>query len=93
MHHPEKRTTTILNATYKKANLRKIIDSYDHLDTNQQESLHKLLSKYEDLFDGTLGKWTGTPYDIELKEGAEPHHSRPFPVPKIHELTLKTELD
>jgi hypothetical protein len=28
-----------------------------------------------------------------LKDNVEPHHARPFPVPKIHELTLKSELD
>ena len=33
------------------------------------------------------------PYNIELKEGAKPYHSRPFPIPKIHERTLKVELD
>ena len=33
------------------------------------------------------------PYNIELKEGAKLYHSRPFPVPKIHERTLKVELD
>ena len=33
------------------------------------------------------------PLDIKLKDNVEPHHARPFPVPKIHELTLKSELD
>ena len=33
------------------------------------------------------------PYNIKLKEGAKPYHSRPFPIPKIHERTLKVELD
>jgi hypothetical protein len=32
-------------------------------------------------------------YDIELKPYAKPYHSRPFPVPKIHEATLKIELE
>jgi hypothetical protein len=45
------------------------------------------------LFNGTLGTFTGAPYDIKLKDNVEPHHARPFPVPKIHELTLKSELD
>ena len=55
--------------------------------------LHALLSKYKHLFDGTLGTWHKEPYTIELKEGVKPYHSRPFPVPKIHEHTLKVELD
>ena len=30
---------------------------------------------------------------VELKDNVKPHHARPFPVPKIHELTLKSEPD
>jgi hypothetical protein len=63
------------------------------LNDKQRSQLFLLLNKYKDLFNGTLGTWTGTPYNIKTKEGAEPFHSRPFPVPKIHELTFKTELD
>ena len=33
------------------------------------------------------------PYDIKLKPNAEPYHGKPFPVPRIHELTFKQELD
>ena len=87
------RMTDILDAKYKKANLDEIAANADHLTNSEQESLLKLLKKYEDLFDGTLGTFTGTPYYIKLKDNVEPHHARPFPVPKIHELTLKSELD
>ena len=45
------------------------------------------------LFDGTLGTWNNEPYNIECKEGAKPYFSRPFPIPKICEHTLKVELD
>jgi hypothetical protein len=45
------------------------------------------------LFDGTLGKWTGEPYHIELKPSAIPYHARPYPVPRIHEQTLRKEVD
>ena len=85
--------TNILNAKYKKVNLDEIAANADHLTNSEQESQLKLLKKYEDLFDGTLGTFTGTPYDIKLKDNVEPHHARTFPVPKIHELTLKSELD
>jgi hypothetical protein len=87
------RMTDILDAKYKKADLNQIASSADHLTNSEQSSLLALLKKYEDLFDGTLGTFTGTPYDIKLQENAEPYHARPFPVPKIHELTLKSELD
>ena len=52
-----------------------------------------LLHEYEHLFDGTLGAWNNKPYNIELKEGATPYRSRPFPVPKVHEHTVKVKLD
>ena len=51
------------------------------------------MQKYECLFDGDLGTWHGKPYDIKLKPDAEPYHGKPFPVPLIHELTFKQELD
>ena len=76
-HQPETRSTRtskILDATYKPADLKKITDSADHLTLKQKSQLFLLLNKYKDLFDGTLGTWNGTPYDIKLKEGAEPHH-------------------
>ena len=50
-------------------------------------------SQIRTLFDGTLGTWNNEPYNIKLKEGAKPYHSRPFPIPKLHEHTLKVELD
>ncbi len=87
------RMNEILDAKYSKADLNEVAQSADHLTTSEQQKLLALLKKYEDLFDGTLGTFTGAPYDIKLKDNVEPHHARPFPVPKIHELTLKSELD
>ncbi len=55
--------------------------------------LLSLLHKYQHLFDGSLGIWNDKPNDIELKPNAKPYHSRPFQVPKIHEMTLKIELE
>ena len=49
--------------------------------------------KYEDVFDGTLGGVTGKPYDIKLKDNIEPFTTRPLPVTRIHEITLKSEHD
>jgi hypothetical protein len=87
------RMNEILDAKYSKADPNEAADSADHLTTSEQGKLLTLLKKYEDLFDGTLGTFTGAPHDIKLKDDVEPHHARPFPVPKIHELTLRSELD
>ena len=51
------------------------------------------MKKYECLFDGNIGTWNYKPYDIKLKLDAEPYHGKPFPVPRMHELTFKQELD
>ena len=83
----------ILDAKYTPADLDEVIWMCGHLTKDKKHQLHALLSKYEHLFDGTLGTWNNKPYNIKLKEGAKPYHSRPFPVPKIHERTLKVELD
>ena len=42
------------------------------------------------MFDSTLGNYTGTEYIID---GAKAYHSKPFPIPKIHKETLKTEVN
>ena len=48
---------------------------------------------YDNIFDGNLGTWTGKTYDLPMKKDVEPHHNWEFPVIKIHELTLTTEID
>ena len=83
----------ILDVKYAPVDLNAVIQACRHLTEDEKSQLHALLCKYEHLFDGTLGTWNNKPYNIELKEGAKPYHSRPFPVPKIHEHTLKVELD
>jgi hypothetical protein len=96
-HQPDKKTSRkaskILDTRYEPANLKEITDAAEHVTPLQRKNVYKLLIKYKDQFDGTLGKWNSTPYDIKLKECAEPYHARALPVPKIHELTLKKELD
>jgi hypothetical protein len=88
-----KRVKEILDAKYEPANLENIAESCTNLTKEQQDDLHTLLTKYESLFDGTLGHWKGEDYDIELKENASPYHARPFPIPRIHEQTLRHEVD
>ena len=83
----------ICDAMYVPADLDEVVWMCGHLTKDKKGQLHALVSKYVHLFDGTLGTWQKEPYNIELKEGVKPYHSRPFPVPKIHEHTLKVELD
>ena len=87
------RLKKILDAKYEAADLAKVVSACDYLNADEQSQLLTLLRKYEHLFDGTLGTWNNEPYNIELKEGAKPYHSMPFPIPKVHEHTLKVELN
>ena len=36
------------------------------------------------MFDGTLGNFTGFEYKIELLEGAQLQHAKPFPISIMH---------
>ena len=49
------RAVKILDAKYEKADLPEIVETQcQHLDTHQRKELLKLLTEFEDLFDGTL---------------------------------------
>jgi hypothetical protein len=87
------RIKQILDAKYEPANLDEIAASCDNLTLDEQQSLKTLLKKFEHLFDGSLGTWTGDDYDIELRSDATPYHVRAFPIPRVHEQTLRHEVD
>ena len=87
------RLKKILDAKYEKADLRAVADACTHLEPEQREALFNLLTKHNQLFDGTLGKWKEEDYSIELKPDAKPYHARAFPIPKVHEGTLKMEVE
>ena len=86
------RIKSILDAKYEPADINDIVANCNHLNSNQKQDLFQLLYDFKDLFDGTLGQWKGEEYNIELKDDATPYHARPFSIPKIHEATLKMEV-
>jgi hypothetical protein len=89
-----KRVTRILDAKYQKADLQSIVkDKCKHLSTNQQKKSLQLLTKYELLFDGTLGDWKTKPVSFQSKEGVSPHHGQALPVPKVHKETIIKEVE
>eukprot|EP00957_Ditylum_brightwellii_P100108 7629474-Ditylum_brightwellii.AAC.1 len=49
--------------------------------------------KFEKLFDGTLGTWKKTKYDIEQKLGVTPYHGRPYSIPQAYEQQLRVEVE
>ena len=84
----------VLDVNYEKANLRAITkeECLNHLSATEKNKLLKLLQEFEELFDGTLGDWDCNLVLLQLKEGAQPYHGRPFPIPKKHVETLKNEI-
>ena len=63
-----------------------------HLTMTQRNGLLKLLPKFEEFFDDTLGTWKTDPVDFELKQDANPIYSRPYPVLKVHDEMFKNEV-
>ena len=54
--------------------------------------IYRLVKRDENMFDGTLGNHTGNDYKIELLEKSQPYYAKLFPITKVHEETLKTEI-
>ncbi len=89
----QKRVTRILDANYKKADLKEVISNQKHLNDEEKLGLAKVLKEFEHLFDGTLGEWKGSGVSFDLKKDAIPYHARPYPIPHIHEGPTRTEID
>ena len=97
-HDPEttdaERIQNIVESKYCPADLRKVVEECNLLDSEEQEKLFKLLTKFDHLFDGTLGNWNTNPVDLELRNPDEkPYHARPYPVPHSQEKKLRDEVE
>ena len=58
-------------------------------DRNTTQQISKIITKTRRNFDGTLGTWKTDQVDFKLKYDAKPVCSRPYPVPKVHEVMFK----
>lgn len=98
LHDPDtteaERIQQILDNKYTPADLKKIADSCEGLNRKQKDQLYELLSKFPEVFDGSLGTWKTEPVELELKNPDEkPYHAKPYPVPKSQEEKLKQEVE
>jgi transposase InsO family protein len=97
MHDPitteAERIQRILDIKYAPADLNKIVQECTHLTDKEKAKLGKVLTKYQDLFDGSLGTWKTNPIELELRPDAKPYHAKPYPVPYSQEKKLKAEID
>ena len=82
------RIKKILDAKYEPANLDEVVADCKHLTIDERKKLRKILEKYKQLFDGSLGKWKNTQYDIELQPNVSPYHTCVFLIPRIHKKSL-----
>ena len=83
----------IVDAKYAPAGLPAEIAKLTHLPAEHRDALLKLVQKFEDLFDGTLGRWNTAPVELELKDpNCTPVHAKPYPVPQSQVVKLKAEL-
>ena len=87
-----KRANKILDASYEKADLRQVVQQQESLSQEERNELYELLDEHKELFDGTLGDWKTKPVDFELRDDAQPHSSRYYPMARIHKDTFKTEI-
>ena len=87
------RLKKILDAKYDPADLDKLV-AESGLNDDYKIGLLRLLQRFEELFDGTLGTFNMDPYDIELVEGAQPFHlKRAYTIPQAYLKTVKLEVE
>jgi hypothetical protein len=83
---------SMMDAKYEKVNPVDVAASQTHLSPDQQKDLATLLSKYDKLFDGTLGQYPHKKLHLTLQDDTEPVHHKAFPVARSHEEVFKKEL-
>ncbi len=77
-YHPSCFALEILNAKYEKVSIDEVVEKQEHLTAQQRAELHRILSKFEKLLDGTLD--------------AKPMHLRWYAIPRIHLEAFKKKL-
>jgi hypothetical protein len=88
----EKRQNHKLDADYRKVEVDPFVEEIKHLTMDEKQILGQTLKKFPTLFRGGLGMLNIKPARLELIDGANPYHARPFPVPQSVEATTKKEM-
>ena len=84
--------TDILESKYRKVLVNNVAASQEHLTEEQRIKLRDVLRKYKILFDGKLGCYPHKKNHLDLIDGAQPVHSKPYGVPYQQEELFKQEL-
>ena len=81
----------ILNSTYAKADLEKVVKAIK-LNDEEKTFFLSLLKYFEELFDYTLSDWATEPIGLELKLDSKPFNIRYHPVPRIKKWKILKDL-
>ena len=84
----------ILPAKYEGIDsLPAFVERQNHLTRAQQQQLLEVLQGHDELFSPHLSKYPGKKIHLTLQPGAQPHHSKPYPVPQAHKDLFLKEAD
>ena len=83
----------IKDSDYKKADLNEIVRNIPHLTEEQKSQVYNMLYRFEPLFQGKLGLWDTPPVHLEIARDVKPFHARAYPIPHIHEATIRKECE
>ncbi len=67
--------TEILDAKYEKVHIDDVVSQLEHLNDQQKADIKQVLSKFTELFDGTLEVYSHRKFYIDLNPGAKPKHA------------------
>jgi hypothetical protein len=70
-----------------------VIQQQDHINPSQKQKLKDALSSVTRLFSGKLGEYPHKKIHLDLKDGAEGVHCKPFTVPRPHADVFKQECE
>ena len=82
----------LMDAKYEKTSPKAVVSRQHHLSQHQQLKLQQALEKVNTLFDGSLGHYPHRKVHLDLIDGAEPVHSKPYAIPRTHDEAFKKEL-
>ena len=82
----------LMDAKYEKTSPQEVASRQHHLSENQQLKLQQALEKVNVLFDGSLGHYPHRKVHLDLVEGTEPVHSKPYAIPRTHDEAFRKEL-
>jgi hypothetical protein len=82
----------ILPADYKPFNINEVVQKQTHLSSDERKQLLQALKDFQEFFQGTPGKYTGRPIELELLPNTKPFYAKPFSIPKAYQQISKDEI-